>query len=474
MRSVTAAALLCLAALSLRCDADRTQQRRLERDAGIGCGNGELEEGEACDGTNFGNRTCVTEGFESGTLNCSESCELLTASCVRRCGNGVLDSDEQCDGDAGRPSCPNYGYGACTSSCQPDISHCRNNPFKFGAGVVLNQGAGAYLGDLPPAGFGDLVIAVPELGRLETFKFTTAGSLISDRKLSTFKSPLWPIVGQLDGVGGNDIAVIDSDTSVDRFVATATGFSLQAVSRPLDGGSCVARPFVGVGRLDPDALDDLVMYGCRNLGDGGIADDFVIIRGGPTPEREIILSAGSIVTSTLADLDGDGLLDILYVSANAPTELRGYRSAGAAFQALPSRALSFAPSQLAAGDFDEDGDLDLAASDGVTVRIFENTGAAMVERQSRTSTPVFLRAQDLDLDGRADVWFTKSGGLEVLRSAGNFTFTPFTEPFSPDAGVPLAANASDVDGDGDLDIAVSFQTPQGQTSTLLFLNRVRE
>lgn len=466
--------VLAAALLTSSCDNTRTQQRREERDAGVGCGNGELEEGEACDGTNFGNKTCVTEGFESGTLNCTATCELLTASCIRRCGNGVVDSDEQCDGDAGRPSCSDYGYGACSPSCQRDISHCRNDPFTFGAGVSLGQAGGAYLGDLPPTGFGDLVVAVPNLGRLETFKYTTTGSLVSDRKISTFKAPLWPIIGQLDGTGGNDIAVIDSNTSVDRFVATSTGFTLQNVSPPLDGGTCLPRPFVGVAKLDPDALDDVVLYGCRNLGDGGVADDFVVIRGGPTPVREIILSAGNIVTSTLADLDGDGLLDILYISSVAPAELRGFRSAGAAFQPLVARSLSFSPNQLAAGDFDEDGDQDLAASDGVTVRIFENTGAAMVERQSRNSTPVFLRAQDLDLDGRADVWFTKSGGVEILRSAGNFTFTPFTEPLTIDAGIPLEVNAADVEGDGDPDLAASFRTPQGDTATLLLLNRVRE
>lgn len=471
MRSAVSILLVALAVAS--CDNDRTQQRRQERDAGTGCGNGELEEGEACDGTNFGAKTCVTEGFESGTLNCSATCELLTTSCVRRCGNGVVDSDEQCDGDAGRPTCPDYGYGSCTPACQRDISHCRSDPFDFGAGHALLQAGGAYLGDVPPAGLSDLIIATPDFGRVEAFAYTTTGGFAtSSRKLSTNKAPLWPIVAQLDGTGGQDIAIIDADTSVDRFLSQANGFSLQPISAPLDGGLCPPKPFIGAARLDPDALDDLVFYGCRRIPDAGFVDDFVVIRGGPSPTREIIF-AGEIITSTLADLDGDGLLDILYVSTAAPSELRGFRSAGAAFQALPARSLSFAPNQLAAGDFDEDGDQDLAASDGATVRIFENTGTAMVEKQSRNSTPVFLRTQDLDLDGRADVWFTKAGGVEILRSAGNFTFTPFTEPIDVDAGIPLGVNAADVEGDGDPDIAASYRTGTDTTTTRLLLNRVR-
>src|SRR5687767_1296805 len=114
MRSLLAI-VVCAAALS-SCDNDRTQQRRQEQDAGVGCGNGLIEEGEACDGSEFGAKTCVTEGFESGTLNCSATCELLTSSCFRRCGNGVLDTGESCDGDLGKPACPDFGYGACTNA----------------------------------------------------------------------------------------------------------------------------------------------------------------------------------------------------------------------------------------------------------------------------------------------------------------------------------------------------------------------
>ena len=45
------------------------------------CGNGIIETGEECDGNNFGGKTCKSEGFASGTLNCI-NCSLDTSNCI--------------------------------------------------------------------------------------------------------------------------------------------------------------------------------------------------------------------------------------------------------------------------------------------------------------------------------------------------------------------------------------------------------
>ncbi len=46
------------------------------------CGNGVMEAGEACDGTDFGTATCQTLGFDGGTLSCSAGClQILTYQC---------------------------------------------------------------------------------------------------------------------------------------------------------------------------------------------------------------------------------------------------------------------------------------------------------------------------------------------------------------------------------------------------------
>jgi len=47
------------------------------------CGNGSLEPGEQCDGTQFGGKTCLTFGFESGELACTAGCTIATTGCFR-------------------------------------------------------------------------------------------------------------------------------------------------------------------------------------------------------------------------------------------------------------------------------------------------------------------------------------------------------------------------------------------------------
>lgn len=46
------------------------------------CGNNVLDLGEVCDGTDFGGQTCVSFGFDTGTLGCSADCtSISTANC---------------------------------------------------------------------------------------------------------------------------------------------------------------------------------------------------------------------------------------------------------------------------------------------------------------------------------------------------------------------------------------------------------
>jgi hypothetical protein len=53
------------------------------------CGDGDIDEGEACDGTNLGENTCVSQGFDAGELGCTAECTLDTSSCVNVVGECV-------------------------------------------------------------------------------------------------------------------------------------------------------------------------------------------------------------------------------------------------------------------------------------------------------------------------------------------------------------------------------------------------
>ena len=54
------------------------------------CGNGYIDTGEQCDGSNLGGATCQSLGYNSGTLSCSSLCAYNTSNCSTG-GNGSND-----------------------------------------------------------------------------------------------------------------------------------------------------------------------------------------------------------------------------------------------------------------------------------------------------------------------------------------------------------------------------------------------
>jgi hypothetical protein len=52
------------------------------------CGNGTIEVGEQCEGTNLGGATCQSLGYASGSLSCRSDCTFNTSSCVSGGGGG--------------------------------------------------------------------------------------------------------------------------------------------------------------------------------------------------------------------------------------------------------------------------------------------------------------------------------------------------------------------------------------------------
>ncbi len=97
-----------------------------------GCGNGVLNQGEKCDGTNLGNSSCEDLGFAGGTLACDDTCHFDTSQCEQggaSCGNNIKEDGEDCDGsDLGTTTCEALGFDggtlACDNACHFDTSQC--------------------------------------------------------------------------------------------------------------------------------------------------------------------------------------------------------------------------------------------------------------------------------------------------------------------------------------------------------------
>jgi hypothetical protein len=97
------------------------------------CGDNVREGTETCDGPQLGGQSCITQGFDGGSLACNATCNGYNTSGCTECGDGVQEGTEECDGadlDGGTCSSPlaaGPGHGgtlSCAGDCTYDITQC--------------------------------------------------------------------------------------------------------------------------------------------------------------------------------------------------------------------------------------------------------------------------------------------------------------------------------------------------------------
>ena len=82
------------------------------------CGNGKIDPGESCDGTDFGSQTCASLGLGTGSLICTAGCTIDVSGCepMENCTNDVDDNNNGLI-DCQDPQC--FGMPGCVDSCLP-------------------------------------------------------------------------------------------------------------------------------------------------------------------------------------------------------------------------------------------------------------------------------------------------------------------------------------------------------------------
>ncbi len=97
------------------------------------CGNGAVDVGESCDGTNLAGLSCTDLGFTGGTLGCKSGCLLDTSGCIGptngTCGDAIVNVNESCDGSQVLGlTCADFSFTGgslkCDSNCDIDTNFC--------------------------------------------------------------------------------------------------------------------------------------------------------------------------------------------------------------------------------------------------------------------------------------------------------------------------------------------------------------
>lgn len=272
------------------------------------------------------------------------------------------------------------------------------------------------------------------------------------------------------GARGITAADLDGDGDQDLVVASAPRGCVYVWLGDGKGGGAVKKvaagpsPFqVAVADLNGDQLPDLAVADestAPSMRDKGRTSILFGDGRGGFKAGPVLQSGTNPANVRAADFDGDHHADLAVVNRGSG-DASLYRG-GKGGRFAPATSLSFGEGPVYAletGDFDRDGDIDLAVGK-ITgfVPIFSNDGAGHLSptMQLKGGSELHgLTAADLNGDGRTDLATadTADGTATILlsRAKGGFT-TPYSVAVGKQARSIIAA---DVNGDGRIDLVVA-------------------
>lgn len=181
----------------------------------------------------------------------------------------------------------------------------------------------------------------------------------------------------------------------------------------------------------------------------------------------------------LADFDGDGDLDLVFVSEDDQANELYLNNGDGVFQDASDRLSTAGTSNaVLVADIDTDGDADILIGNAGPNVVLINDGQAMFTDESEERLPGLvgvtqdLELGDIDGDGDVDLIVGNEDGNHLLVNEGGGVFRDATLDELPLRGLEETREAdfADVDGDGDLDLFfanVSFRSGMNAQNRLL-------
>lgn len=335
--------------------------------------------------------------------------------------------------------------------------------FKPGETVQVTVPATVTAGGLP---------VTPQVYQFTANAAVALATFTTGSEVSVGGSPRYLTTADVDGDGDLDLITAENPITTTNTQGTIT-IRLNNGLGSFSGGSTItmndASEYLTMADIDGDGDLDMVMTVSNqnevrirlNNGQGTFAAGSTI---------QMLYFPSCVVT---ADVDADGDLDL--ITANTSSSMVDVRlNNGSGGFTAAGYVSTGNPGSLAVADIDNDGDLDIVAANTLsnTVRLLLNNGRGSFTAGSTLTVVGSARkvlAADLNGDGDVDVAVLGVGAnnsgssLNIFDNFGNGIIAASqVKSF----GLASDAQLADVDGDGDLDILVSKRTTVGELAVL--------
>ncbi len=278
-------------------------------------------------------------------------------------------------------------------------------------------------------------------------------------------------VGDFNGDGKPDLVVSNSvDSSVSIFLNSGSG----TFPTRKDFATGAYPTSVAVGDFNGDGKLDLATSECGATPNcaGGSAS-ILLGNGDGTFQAHVDYTVGGYpLALTVADLNGDGFLDLAVANSNstggtAPGSVSVlFGNGDGTFQTQQVYPAGLMTSSVVVGDFNGDGQLDFVATNegDEDVGVYLNQGRGSFSQPTvfygAGGTPLAAVTSDFNGDHKLDVAVVcngggaSGGGACVLLGTGNGSFSPTNLSYPTGSG-PDAVAIADLNGDSKNDVAVT-------------------
>gem|GEM_PF-2137883 len=258
--------------------------------------------------------------------------------------------------------------------------------------------------------------------------------------------------GDFRGIGKTDLAIANSNNSIDVLLGNGNGTFQTAVNYTFSSGFPVA---IIAGDFNGDGKQDLAVL----LGHTSMVAILTGNGDGTFTMGQQFSTGSNPVAVTAADVNKDGKLDLIVANFTDSTVSVLLGNGDGTFQTQHAYSTGVNPTAVAVGDFNGDGQLDLAVgnnNDGTVSILLGASGGTFPTHVDYPTSPLptWVVTGDFNGDGKLDLAVcTASGKMSILLGAGDGTFGT-SKNYVIGHNAQYAAVA-DMNADGKLDLATA-------------------